>query len=149
VAVNKWDLVEKQDKAYEHFIKEVRNKLAFIDFAPVIALSALTGQRVRKILDMLLDIGQRYQVRIATSDVNRAIDEICAHHPPPAAGNRRTRVYYVTQFATAPPVFKIFTNNPKAFTKPYLKYLERSLRERFKMDCIPLCLQVSARTKNK
>lgn len=145
VAVNKWDLMEKQDKSYEHFIKDVRAKLAFIDFAPVIALSALTGQRVRKILDMILDIGKRYRLRIPTPEVNRAIVEICGHHAPPGSGNRRTKIYYVTQFATAPPVFKIFTNNPQAFTKPYLKYLERALRERFRLDCIPLCLQVSGR----
>jgi len=149
VAVNKWDLLEKQDKSYEHFIKEVRAKLAFIDFAPVIALSALTGQRVRKILDMIVDIGQRYQVRISTPEVNRAIEEICGQHQPPGSGNRRTKIYYATQFANAPPVFKIFTNNPKAFTKPYLKYLERTLRERFRMDCIPLCLQVCARSQKK
>jgi GTP-binding protein len=149
VAVNKWDLMEKQDKSYEHFIRDVREKLAFIDFAPVIALSALTGQRVRKILDMILDIGQRYTVRISTPEVNRAIEEICAHHAPPGSGNKRTKIYYVTQFATAPPVFKIFTNNPKGFTKPYIKYLERSLRDRFGMNSIPLCIQVSGRdTKN-
>lgn len=147
VAVNKWDLIEKQDKSYEHFLKDVRAKLAFIDYAPVVALSALTGQRVRNILDMILDIGQRYRLRISTPEINRVIQEICAHHTPPGSGTRRTKIYYVTQFATAPPVFKIFTNNPQAFTKPYIKYLERSLRERFKMDCIPLCLQVTGRAK--
>ena len=145
VAVNKWDLLEKQDKSYEHFIKEVRAKLAFIDYAPIVALSALTGQRVRNILDMILDIGKRYRLRIATAEVNKAIEQVCAHHPPPGSGNRRTKIYYVTQFATAPPVFKIFTNNPQAFTKPYMKYLERSLRDRFSLDCIPLCLQVTGR----
>ena len=149
VVVNKWDLVEKKDKSYEHFIKEVRAKLAFIDFAPVIALSALTGQRVRKILDMILDIGQRYKFRISTPEINRAIEEICNHHQPPSSGNRRTKIYYVTQFATAPPVFKIFTNNPQVFTKPYIKYLERALRDRFSLDCIPLCLQVAGRAKKK
>ena len=147
VAVNKWDLIEKKDKSYEHFIRDVRAKLAFIDFAPVVALSALTGQRVRAILDMILDIGQRYSLRIATADVNRAIQEICAHHPPPGLGRQRTKIYYITQVSTAPPVFKLFTNHPRVFTTAYIKYLERSLRERFKLDCIPLCLQVSGRVK--
>jgi len=147
VAVNKWDLIEKKDKSYEHFVRDVRAKLAFIDFAPVVALSALTGQRVRNILDMILDIGQRYSLRIATPEVNRVIEEVCAHHPPPGLGNSRTKIYYATQVSTAPPVFKLFTNHPRVFTTAYTKYLERSLRERFKLDCIPLCLQVSGRVK--
>ena len=109
--------------------------------------SKVARARVRKVLDMILDIGQRYRLRISTPEINRVIGEICGHHPPPGSGNRRTKIYYVTQFATAPPVFKIFTNNPQAFTKPYIKYLERSLRDRFKMDCIPLCLQVTGRGK--
>jgi GTPase len=147
LAVNKWDLVEKQDKSYEHFIRDVKARLAFLDFAPVVAMSALTGQRVRRILDMILEIGARYRHRITTAEVNRAIEEVCAHHPPPGAGNRRTKIYYITQVATAPPVFKLFTNNPQVFTKSYTRYLERSLRERLDMGSIPLCLQVTGREK--
>jgi len=147
IAVNKWDLVEKQDKSYEHFIRDVKARLAFLDFAPVVALSALTGQRVRRILDMILDIGSRYRHRITTAEVNRAIEGVCAHHPPPGTGNRRTKIYYITQVATAPPVFKLFTNNPQVFTKSYIRYLERALRERLNMDSIPLCLQVTGREK--
>jgi len=96
---------------------------------------------------MILDIGRRYSLRIATPEVNRAIEQVCAHHPPPGLGNSRTKIYYAAQISTAPPVFKLFTNHPRVFTTAYIKYLERSLRERFKLDCIPLCLQVSGRAK--
>jgi len=147
IAVNKWDLVEKQDKSYEHFIKDVRSRLPFIDFAPVVALSALTGQRVRKILDLILEIAAGYRRRILTAEVNRAIETIYTHHPPPGTGKRRTKIYYVTQVATAPPVFKLFTNNTRVFTQSYLRYLERSLRQHLGLNCIPLCLQVSGREK--
>jgi len=145
VAVNKWDQIKKQNKSYEHFIKDVRSRLPFMDFAPVIALSALTGQRVRKILDLIIQITKGYNRRVATAEVNRVIESVYAHHPPPVSGNRRTKIYYVTQVATAPPVFKLFTNNTRVFTQSYVRYLERSLRTALGMDCIPLCLQVTGR----
>lgn len=147
LAANKWDLVAKQDKTYEHFVRDVGSRLPFIDYAPVVALSALTGKRVRGILDLILDIAARYRQRIPTAQVNRAVEAAYAHRPPAAAGARRTKIYYTTQVASAPPVFKLFTNNPPAFTQAYIRYLERSLRERLGLACVPLCLQVSGRER--
>jgi GTP-binding protein len=141
IAVNKWDLIEKDNKSYADFVKKVREDLSFMDFAPVIPVSALTGQRVRGILDLIISVGDTYQKRIPTSVFNKKLVEIYERNPSPKNRRNRTRFYYGTQVKTSPPIFKIFTNNPGSFPENYLKYLERSIREEFGFDGVPVCLQ--------
>jgi len=141
IAVNKWDLIEKDNKSYTDFVKKVRADLSFMDFAPVIPVSALTGQRVRSILDLIITVGDTYQQRVPTSVFNKKLIEIYDKNPSPKNRRNRTRLYYGTQVKTSPPIFKIFTNNPGSFPEHYLKYLERSIREEFGFDGVPVCLQ--------
>jgi len=141
IAVNKWDLIEKDNKSYADFVKKVREDLSFMDFAPVIPVSALTGQRVRSILDLIVTVGDTYQKRIPTSVFNKKLIEIYDRNPSPKNRRNRTRLYYGTQVKSSPPIFKIFTNNPGSFPEHYLKYLERSIREEFGFDGVPVCLQ--------
>ena len=141
IAVNKWDLIEKDNKSYTDFVKKVRADLSFMDFAPVIPVSALTGQRVRSILDLIITVGDTYQKRVPTSVFNKKLIEIYDKNPSPKNRRNRTRLYYGTQVKTSPPIFKIFTNNPGSFPEHYLKYLERSIREEFGFDGVPVCLQ--------
>ncbi len=141
IAVNKWDLIDKDNKSYENFVKKVREDLSFMDFAPIIPVSALTGQRVRGILDLIIDIGETYHKRISTSVFNKKLIEIYDRNPSPKNRRNRTRLYYGTQVKSAPPIFKIFTNNPGSFPDHYIKYLERSFKEEFGFNGVPICLQ--------
>ena len=145
IAVNKWDLIEKDNKSYEDFVKKVRDDLSFMDFAPVIPVSALTGQRVRKILDLILEIGETYKKRVPTSLFNKKLMEIYDRNPSPKNRRNKTRLYYGTQVKSSPPIFKIFTNNPGSFPDHYLKYLERSIRDEFELNGVPVCLQFASR----
>ena len=149
ILVNKWDLVEKETKTHEAFVEKVRADLPFIDFAPIMTASAVTGLRVRKLFELIEKLGEGYARRIATSEVNRGIEQIYSQNPPPRGRTTRTRIYYASQIETAPPTFKIFTNHPDAFQPAYLRYFERALRERFGFEGIPVCLDISERTKKE
>lgn len=146
LVLNKWDLIEKNDKIYDTLIKKIRSNLAFIDFAPAIVVSALTGQRVRKILDIIDEVGITYKKRVPTATFNRQLKAIYNRNPPPRGRGKITKIYYATQVSTAPPTFKIFTNQPQAFPTHYRKYLERSIREKCGFKGAPVCLQISERS---
>jgi GTP-binding protein len=145
LVINKWDLIEKDGKKHDEFIKQVRSDLAFIDFAPIVAVSALTGQRVRKILDIIDEIGSIYEKRVPTSEFNRELKAIYDRKPPPRGRRGMTKIYYAAQVGAGPPTFKLFTNNPEAFRPNYIRYLERAIRERFGFDGCPICLQIAER----
>lgn len=146
IVVNKWDLVEKETRTHDRVAGEVRENLSFIDFAPLLVVSALTGQRVRHILDSIIDLASALSVRVPTPAFNRELREIYASHPPPRGRGRPPRIYYGTQIKVGPPTFKIFTNRPEAFSTPYRRFLERSIRERFGMGSVPIYLQFVKRT---
>ena len=147
LVINKWDLIVKGNKTHAAFIGQVRADLAFMDFAPIVAVSALTGHRVRKILDIIEGIGITYEKRVPTATFNRELKAIYDRHPPPRGRGSITRIYYATQVNTGPPTFKVFTNKPRTFPPHYRKYLERSIRERFGFEGAPICLQITERDK--
>lgn len=149
LVVNKWDTIKKDDKTHDKFIKKIRSQLPFIDFAPLVVVSALTGLRVRKILDIIEEVGITYEKRVPTPQLNRELQSIYGGRMPPRSRGTTTRIYYATQVSTRPPIFKLFTNNPKAFSRPYKKYLERSIRERFGFERSPVCLQFAKKSKDK
>ena len=148
IAVNKWDLMEKDNKFYEKYVNKIKEDLAFMDFAPVLPVSALTGQRVRKILDLIHKIGDTFKKRVPTAEFNKTLLEIYQRNPSPQHRRNKTRLYYGTQVKSCPPVFKIFTNNPGSFPGHYRRYLERSIREEFNMQGVPVYLQISGRKKD-
>ncbi|MBN2109197.1 MAG: ribosome biogenesis GTPase Der [Deltaproteobacteria bacterium] len=149
ILINKWDLIEKETKTHEAYVNTVRAGLSFIDFAPIITASAATGLRVRKLFDLIEVLGAGYSRRVATSEVNRGIEQIYDQNPPPRGPSHRTRIYYASQVATAPPTFKIFTNHTEAFQPSYLRYFERAVRERFGFEGLPIRIEIAARAKKE
>ena len=148
VVLNKWDLLEKNTKTHDEYIAKVRSELAFIDFAPIVVVSALTGFRARKILDVIVDVWEPYMRRVATGEVNRELQAICSRNPPPGGASQPAKILYATQVAAGPPTFKLFTNNTRGFPKHYQRFLERRIRERFGFENAPICLQFTGRKKS-
>ncbi len=148
VVLNKWDTIQKDSKTHDVFMKKVRDELPFVDFAPVLTVSALTGLRARTILDVIVDVGKNYYERIETAVFNKALQQIVEHNPPPRGPRRTTKIYYAVQVTSAPPVFKLYTNSPKSIPQHYVRYLERKLRERFGFTGIPLNLQLAHRSNS-
>lgn len=129
VVVNKWDLFEKDDKSAIHFEKECREKAPFLTFVPFLFASAKTGQRVNRILDMILEVAEERMKRITTSEVNTRLEELVARLQPPQASGRDVRLMYATQVDVAPPTFAIFGNHPDLVAEHYVRYLHNGFRE--------------------
>jgi len=130
IVVNKWDAVEKDSYTIYDFEKRVRDRLNFIDWAPVVFVSAQTGQRVEKILDAVDTVAEQRQRRVSTSVINDVLGEAVAWHSPPTTRQgRQGKLYYGTQVATAPPAIALFVNDPKLFGDNYRRYVERQIRQ--------------------
>lgn len=129
--VNKWDLVEKDTHTAPAYSKHIRERAPFLQWIPVLFASALTGQRVRKVLDMILEVYGERARRIDTHEVNEAIEAIVRKQPPPHHRGRPVRFRYATQVETSPPTFVVFSNFPKAVPGHYLRYVNNSFRARW------------------
>lgn len=129
VLVNKWDLVEKDERTADSFTREARERAPFLKWVPFLFVSALSGQRVRKALDLVLEVEEQRQRRIETSEVNEVLQKIVAHQPPPHARGRQVKLRYATQVETAPPTFLIFANLPRDVPDHYLRYLSNGFRD--------------------
>lgn len=148
VVVNKWDLVEKETKTSQEYIKNIRNKLTFIDYAPVVFVSAKTGQRVGKILDLVDKIAQAVVQRVSTGVLNEVIGEATLINQPPSDKGRRLKIYYATQFGVKPPSFVLFVNDRELMHFSYIRYIENQLREAFGFEGTPIRIVLRER-KNK
>jgi GTP-binding protein len=131
LVANKWDLVEKDHMTAPQFEKDIRLRAPFLKWVPVMFTSALSGQRVRKCLDLILEVQDTRHERIPTAEVNQALEAILRHQPPPHSRGRRVKLRYGTQVSTAPPTFVFFANLPKALPDHYIRYVHNSLRERW------------------
>jgi GTPase len=129
VIVNKWDLFEKDDKSAPHFEKECREKAPFLAFVPFLFTSAKTGQRVNRVLDMIVDVAAERMKRIATAEVNTRLGELIARQQPAQAAGREVRLMYATQVSVAPPTFAVFGNHPDLVQENYVRYLHNGFRE--------------------
>lgn len=138
VVINKWDQVEKDTHTVEHAKDTVRKKLPFISYAPVLFTSALTGQRVPKVLECVNDLFERGRHKVATSVLNSALESIVARKHPPSFRGREVKFYYMTQVGTLPPTFLIFCNHPDGVEETYQRFLTSALRETLGMEGIPL-----------
>ncbi|TXD33059.1 ribosome biogenesis GTPase Der [Lujinxingia vulgaris] len=138
ILVNKWDLVEKDTNTAGEYVKSLRQELQFVDYAPVIFVSALTGQRVHKILGAVDTVFEQYTRRVQTSELNRFLEGAVARHSPPMHGNRRAKFFYISQVATRPPTFMFSVNYVEAVAPSYRKYLENQLREAYTFEGVPL-----------
>jgi GTPase len=127
--VNKWDLKEKDDKTSAKFQKDAIEKAPFLGFVPFVFTSALTGQRVTKVLDLILHVDAERHKRISTSQVNDALQELLARRQPPQAAGLEVKLNYATQVETAPPTIAVFGNNPDLVQEHYIRYLHNGFRE--------------------
>jgi GTP-binding protein len=141
VVVNKWDAIEKDSHTMPAMEKELRAKLYFLDWAPMLFTSALTGQRVQSIFALALLAVEQHRRRVSTSVVNEVLKEALSWRTPPTSrGGRQGRLYYGTQVATRPPSFTLFVNDPKLFGDTYRRYVERQIREGLGFDGTPIRL---------
>ncbi len=131
VLVNKWDLIEKDDKTLDKFKKEISSKLTFMSYAPFLFISAKTGQRTHKVLEIAKECYDNYSKRIATGILNDVISKAVLMKEPPVVGLNRLKIYYVTQTGTKPPTFVFFVNDPQTLHFSYERYLENQLRSSF------------------
>jgi GTPase len=138
VIVNKWDLVEKDDKAAPHFERKAHEKAPFLKFVPFVFTSALTGQRVHRVLDLLLEVAEEREKRVQTHDVNERLGELVARRQPPQAAGREVRLNYAAQVETAPPTIAVFGNHPELVQEHYVRYLHNGFRESWGFTGNPL-----------
>jgi GTPase len=141
LAVNKWDLVaEKTDRTFDQYVEWIRTEVPFIEFAPVVSISAKTGQRVGRVLELAVDIWAERRRRIPTGELNRLVTTATDRTPPPMVRGKRPRIFYATQVAIAPPTFVFFASDASAVHFSYRRYLENRLRDAFGFDGTPIRL---------
>ena len=131
ILINKWDLVEKETGTLENFKKDVYTKLAYLSYAPIIFVSALTGQRVDKLFPMINDVNKQNSFRATTGMLNNVIEEAITLVQPPSDKGRRLKIYYATQVSTRPPTYVVFCNNAQLFHFSYQRYIENQIRKNF------------------
>jgi len=141
IAVNKWDIVEdKTHKTWDEFVVTLRRELAFIDYAPVVSISALTGQRVQKVLELAVDVWGERRKRIGTGELNRLVATSVERNPPAIVKGKRAKIRYATQAGVAPPTFVLFATDPESIHFSYRRYLENRIREAYGFDGTPIRL---------
>ncbi|HID30463.1 MAG TPA: ribosome biogenesis GTPase Der, partial [Desulfobacterales bacterium] len=147
ILLNKWDLLEKDSKASERYVNEVRDRFNFLGFAPILTISALTGRRAFRIFDWVETIHEQYTTRTSTGKVNRIFEAIIGRHPPSSYRGRRIKFYYATQTSVAPPTFVCFVNYPEGIHFSYERYVINRLREGLGLDRSPIRLIFRKREK--
>jgi GTP-binding protein len=141
IAVNKWDLVPKDDKTMQQYNKYLQQYLGTLDHVPIVYTSAVTKKRVYDLIDRALAVADERARRIPTSTLNDAVqDALREKHPPTTSSGAFVNINYVTQVRTAPPVFVFFANHPEGIRTSYERYLEGKLREAFGFAGVPLTL---------
>ena len=138
IAVNKWDLIEKDTKTAEEFTRKIKEELKTVDYAPIIFISAVTKQRITKLLEMAKQIQERRSTRIPTHQLNEELIEMLERTPPPSVRGRDLRINYATQSKVAPPVFVFFLNHPDLLPDSYKRFIERRLRDVHDLEGVPI-----------
>ncbi len=141
-AVNKWDIVDKDDKTMRQFTDRVREMFAFMSYAKIVFISAKTGQRVPKLLEEIKLVNEQHKRRITTGMLNDVLNEATHKQQPPSDKGRRLKIYYGTQVSVAPPAFVIFANSRELFHYSYLRFIENQIRENFGFEGTPIKLIV-------
>jgi GTP-binding protein len=149
VALNKWDLVQQGEKPAKDVQGDIEHALRFLSLAEPVRVSAVTGTGLRHLFRAIRVAHRQFTRSIPTADLNRAVQMITRHTPPPARGRAPTRVFYGTQTATRPPAFKIFTNHPEQVRTEYTRFMERQLRYHFGFEGTPLRIEWSGREQRE
>ena len=140
LVVNKWDEIEKDNNTTEKFKKEIYNRLSYLTYAPIIFISAKTGQRVNKLYELINNVASQNAMRVPTSVLNQVLNEAIALVQPPTDKGKRLKIFYMTQPSTKPPTFVVFVNDKELFHFSYQRYLINQLRKEFGMQGTPIRL---------
>ncbi len=138
LAMNKWDLIEKDDKTAIVYTQDITDRFPSLRDFPIFFLSALSGQRAWKVVESALEVYDKRRLRVATSALNRLLEEVNASHPPPTKRGRASKMYYCVQPLAEPPTVIFFTTRPRDVPEHYRRFLERRLRERFDLKGTPV-----------
>lgn len=149
IVVNKWDLVEKDDKTSLRFTENLREELGFLQYAPVLYTSALTKQRVHRVTDLVKYVAEQQAMRIQTSVLNQVIIDATAINPPPSHRGKKLKILFTTQADIKPPTFIFFVNEPEIMHFSYVRFLENKLRESFGFEGTPLKLVIRGRKEEE
>lgn len=141
IAVNKWDIVDKDTNTYLEVEKDIRSELSFMPYAPIVFISAKTGRRIDKLFETLELVNNNYNLRISTGVLNDIINEAVLMNQPPSDKGVRLKIYYGTQISVRPPKFLIFINKQKLMHFSYARYLENQIRQTFGFEGVPLILE--------
>jgi len=147
IAVNKWDLIEKDNKTFKEFTDDIRQKFAYASYAPILTVSARTGQRVNKILDTVDEVYSFRNLRISTGVLNDILTEAVLMNQPATVKGKRLKIYYGTQVAVNPPKFIIFVNDKEIVHFSYERYLENKIRESFEYKGTPIIIEFRNRSE--
>ena len=142
IVVNKWDAIEKDDKTMDRMRQDVRRDLAYMTYAPIVFISALTGQRVDRLFDLINYVSDQAAMRITTGMLNTVLADATARVQPPTDKGRRLKIYYMTQIGVKPPHFVCFCNDAKLFHFSYQRYLENQIRATFGLEGTPIRLTI-------
>lgn len=148
VIVNKWDLIEKDTYTADKFKKDILVDLAFMNYVPMLFISAKTGQRVNKVMELAEYALEQNSMRISTGKLNGVVNEAVTMNEPPVSSGRRLRIYYSTQVSTRPPTFVIFVNEPDLMHFSYKRYLENFIRKSFELKATPIRLIIRKRERS-
>ena len=147
LVVNKWDEIEKDNNTTEQFKKEIYNKLSYLTYAPIIFISAKTGQRVNKLYELINNVASQNAMRVPTAMLNQVLNEAIAIYQPPTDKGKRLKLFYMTQPSTKPPTFVVFCNNKELFHFSYQRYLINQIRKEFGMQGTPIRLIIREKSE--
>ena len=142
IAVNKWDLIEKDTYTHKQYEDVVRNELAFMQYAPIIFVSALTKQRLDKLLELIVHVSNQNALRVSTGLLNDIINDAILLNQPPSDKGKRLKIYYMTQSSVKPPTFVTFVNDRELAHFSYMRYLENQIRRNFVFEGTPIVMKV-------
>ncbi|PVY94573.1 GTP-binding protein [Ezakiella coagulans] len=140
IAINKWDLVEKDSFTQRDYVKEIRNKIQYVPFAPIVFISAKTGQRVDTLIDTVVKVYDNYNKRIPTGVLNKIVSDAILLNVTPQDKGRRLKIYYGSQVSAAPPVVIFYVNDTKLTHFSYTRYLENSIRKNYDFEGVPISI---------
>ena len=142
IVVNKWDLVDKDDKTMARMTEDIRRDLAYMTYAPILFISAKTGQRVEKLFDLIDYVSNQAAFRVTTGMLNTVLADAQTRVQPPTDKGRRLKIYYMTQVGVKPPHFVVFCNDRRLFHFSYQRYLENCIRSTFRLEGTPIILSI-------
>jgi GTP-binding protein len=140
VVFNKWDLVEKDSGSTGRFIASLHEEMPFLQYAPVLFISAKTGQRINRVMEMVVKIEEESKKRISTSELNRFMEQVVERRPPTHKTGKHVKIHYVTQAAVKPPTFVFFCNQPALVSENYRRYLQNQIRDMFSFEGVSIKL---------